>query len=72
LPQIQWPGPAPFGGAWYTYNYGLKIVPNPQVETVIIEVPFCTVIDQIVVDTVCTGTVAAEEKSWSDLKALFR
>ena len=72
LPHIQWPGPAPYGGQWYTYNFGLKIEPNPQVETITIEVPYCTVIDQIVVDTLCTGTVGAEQRSWSGVKSLFR
>lgn len=72
LPQIQWPGPAPFGGVWYTYNYGLRIVPNPQMETITIEVPFCTVIDQIVVDTLCTGLVPNEQSTWSGVKELFR
>ncbi len=73
LPQIQWPGPAPFGGVWYTYNYGLHIRPNPQSEDIIIEVPYCTIIDQIVVDTICTpDPVATEDRSWSDIKALFR
>jgi hypothetical protein len=73
LPQIQHPGPAPFNGQWYTYNYGLKITPNPQSETITIEVPFCTVIDQIVVDTICTtDPVAAEEHSWGRVKSLFR
>ena len=57
LPQIQWPDPAPYGGVWYTYNYGFVIRPNPQMETITITVPYCTVIDQIVVDTICTGTV---------------
>lgn len=72
LPQIQWPGPAPFGGIWYTYNYGLVIRPNPQMETITIEVPYCTVIDQIVVDTICTGTVAAEQQTMDGIKALYR
>lgn len=71
-PQIQWPGPAPFGGVWYTYNYGLKIEPNPQAETIVIEVPYCTVIDQIVIDTYCTNVVAYEKSTWGDVKRLFR
>ena len=53
-PHIQWPGPAPFGGSWYTYNYGLTLQPNPESETIFIDVVECTVIDQIVVDTICT------------------
>ncbi len=73
LPQIQWPGPAPFGGVWYTYNYGRVIRPNPQMEDIVIEVPYCTVIDQIVVDTICSpDPVGDESTSWSDVKALFR
>ena len=73
LAQIQWPStpPAPYGGAWYTYNYGLKIEPNPQSETITIEVPYCTVIDQIVVDTICTGTIANDDATWGEVKALF-
>ena len=72
LPQIQWPAPAPYGGVWYTYNYGFIIRPNPQLETITITVPYCTVIDQIVVDTICTGTVAAERSSLDGVKALYR
>ena len=54
-PHSQHPGPVPpTGGTWYTYNYGLTIQPNPDSETITIEVPFCTVIEQIVVDTECT------------------
>jgi hypothetical protein len=71
-PAIQWPDPAPFGGVWYTYSYGLVIYPNPDWEDVVIEVPFCTVIDQIVVDTICSDIVANETESWSDGKALYR
>jgi hypothetical protein len=53
-PQGQVPGPVPpFGGSWYVYNYGLTIQPNPESETITIEVPECTVVDQIVVDTEC-------------------
>jgi len=53
--QIQWPAPGPYPGSgpWYTYNYGLTIEPNPTSETITITVPECTVIDQIVVDTIC-------------------
>ncbi len=73
LPHIQWPGPAPFGGAWYTYNLGRYIMPNPEAEDILITVPYCTVIDQIVVDTICTDTViGVEPSSWSEVKALFQ
>jgi len=72
LPQIQWGQPAPFNGSWYTYNYGRVIVPNPQAETITINVPFCTVIDQIVVDTICTGTVASDANTMDGIKALYR
>ncbi len=72
LPHIQWPDPAPYGGAWYTYNFGFVIRPNPQEEIIRIQVPFCTVIDQIVVDTICTGTVANEQRTLDQVKALFR
>jgi hypothetical protein len=72
-PQIQWPGNAPFGGVWYTYNYGRYIIPNPQSETITLTFPFCSVVDQIVVDTICTtDPVATEESSWSRVKVLFR
>ena len=72
-PAIQWPDPAPFGGSWYTYNYGRWISPNPQQEDIVIDVTYCTVIDQIVVDTLCSpGVVSDEETSWSGVKALFR
>jgi len=54
LPHIQWGAPGPFGGSWYTFNYGLKIEPNPEWEEIVIEVPYCTVIEEIVVDTICT------------------
>ncbi len=72
LPAIQWNAPAPFGGIWYTYTYGLVIQPNPQMETITINVPFCTVIDQIVVDTICTGTVASNISTMDHVKSLFR
>jgi len=73
LPHIQWPPPAPFGGSWYTYNYGRWIEPNPESETITLTFPFCTVVDQIVVDTICTqDPVAVEDSSWSRVKALFR
>ena len=39
---------------WYTYNWGLTIEPNPEYEDIVIDVPFDTSIDQIVVDTICT------------------
>ncbi len=72
-PHIQWPGSAPFGGMWYTYNFGGWIQPNPIEENISIEVPYCTVVDQIVVDTICTrDQVADEGNSWSRVKALFR
>ncbi|MDY7010021.1 MAG: PEP-CTERM sorting domain-containing protein [Planctomycetota bacterium] len=54
-PNAQEGSPAPPfpGSSWYTYNYGLTIRPNPESEEITIEVPYCTVIDQIVVDTEC-------------------
>ena len=52
-PMSGYPGAAPFGGNWYVYNYGRTIQPNPESETIVIKVPYCTVIDQIVVDTEC-------------------
>lgn len=74
LPQIQWPDtpPAPYGGQWYTYNYGLSLTPNPQSEIITIPVSYCTVIDQIVVDTHCSGTVPVVHSTLDQLKALYR
>ncbi len=72
LPDIQWGDPAPFGGHWYTYTMGLLITPNPQEEIITIHVPYCTVVDQIVVDTICTGTVPVEHDTFDGIKALFR
>jgi hypothetical protein len=73
FPQIQWEGPAPYGGAWYTYNYGLWMYPNPTSECIVIEVPTTTVIDQIVVDTICTTTLSQTEPlNWGEIKALLR
>ncbi len=73
LPHIQWPGAAPFGGSWYTYNYGRFIEPNPESETITLTFPYCSVVDQIVIDTICTqDPVADEDNSWSRVKALFR
>ena len=39
---------------WYTYNYGLTIEPNPEWEDIAIEFPFDTIVDQVVIDTICT------------------
>ena len=70
---IQHAGPAPFGGVWYTYNYGLYLIPNPLYEYVDIRVPECTVIDQIVVDTICTQSLSSVEASgWGAIKTLLR
>jgi hypothetical protein len=72
-PHIQWAGPAPFDGEWYTYSIGRKVTPNPQAEVIKLEVPYCTVIDQIVVDTICTGSpVSEDQRTWSGIKGLFR
>jgi len=73
LPHIQWPPPAPPGGLWYTYNYGRYIIPNPEYETITLTFPYCSVVDQIVVDTICsTDPVTNEESSWGRVKTLFR
>jgi len=72
-PQIHWPGPAPDGGDWWTYNYGIVIEPNPQLEQVRVELPIGAVLDQIVIDTICTADVIeAEEGTWSGVKRLYR
>ena len=49
LPPVQHPN-----NNWYTYNYGLTIEPNPEWEDVVIEFPFDTYVDQVVIDTICT------------------
>jgi len=73
-PHIQWPGAAPYGGVWYTYNYGRYIMPNPESEDIIITVPYCTVIDQVVIDTICTDNpeIPTETGTWGEMKTLFR
>ena len=38
---------------WYTYNFFFTIPGNPAEETLTFKFPFCTVIDEIVVDTRC-------------------
>jgi hypothetical protein len=73
LPMIAWPGSAPYGGSWYTYNFGLFVRPNPTSETITIEVPFNTVIDQVVMDTLCSpGPIQAEDGRWGDFKLRFK
>lgn len=73
LPAAGWSGPAPFGGSWYTYNNGMWIKPNPQSETITLTFPFCCVVEQIVVDTICSqDPVATQDSSWGRVKALFR
>ncbi len=73
VPHVQWGSPAPYGGSWYTYNYGLWVYPNPSGEVVTIEVVECTVIDQIVIDTICTREpIATESSTWGEVKHLFR
>ncbi len=54
-PDYQEGSPPPISGegSWYTYNWGFTIEPNPESETIEIEVEECTVVDQIVVDTRC-------------------
>ena len=73
-PHIQHDGPAPFGGLWYTYNFGRYVMPNPEYEDIIIDVPYCTVIDQVVIDTICTPDpeVTSEPSTWGEVKALFQ
>lgn len=51
---IQLGGGVAGSGPWYTYSYGLTIEPNPEFETVTLDVLECTWIDQIDVDTICT------------------
>ncbi len=38
---------------WNINNTGLTVQPNPEKEEIVIEVPYCTVVDQIVIDTRC-------------------
>jgi len=72
-PHQQWGSPVPFPpGNWYTYFYGLYIEPNPESEEITIEVAYCTVIDQIVIDTLCTeGPFPNERSTWGLIKSLF-
>lgn len=75
LPAHHWSGfpQSQYGGQWHTYNYGLTIEPNPPVDVITITMPYHGVIDQIVVDTICTSDpVASEQSTWSDVKALYR
>jgi len=46
--------PLQHANGWYTYNYGLTIEPNPEWEDVVINFPFETIVDQVVIDTICT------------------
>ena len=72
-PQQGWGSPVPFPpGNWYTYFYGFYIVPNPEEETITIEVAYCTVIDQIVIDTLCTEEPFPNELfSWGWIKSTY-
>lgn len=72
-PHQAWPGSSQFGKPWYTYFYGYVIRPNPKSETITIEVTQCTIIDQIVIDTLCTEDFSpVESETWSVIKALYR
>lgn len=42
------------GQPWYTYVYGYEIEPNPHNEEIWIDFEYCSWIDQIDVDTICT------------------
>ncbi len=46
--------PAPSGRWWYTYFGLYQIIPNPDSETVIIDFPDGTYVEEIVIDTICT------------------
>ena len=49
------------------------IQPNPNMESILIDIPPFTSIDEIVVDTWSTDEpVGNEQRSWSDVKTLFR
>ncbi|MGD8452115.1 MAG: PEP-CTERM sorting domain-containing protein [Phycisphaerae bacterium] len=52
LMPVDHPDPAPFDGDWVTYAIGAHITPSPAVEFIVIDIPWNTVIDQIVVDTI--------------------
>lgn len=47
-PQIQHPGTG-----YYTYNYFMTIPGNPAIDYVTLDFPFCTYIEEIVIDTRC-------------------
>jgi len=72
-PPVVWEGPAPHGGdfAWRTYSFGLTLEPSTAGEDIIATFGPGTVVDQIVVDTLCTGIVADEASTWSGIKAMF-
>jgi hypothetical protein len=48
FPHTQWPV-----DNWYTYNYLMTIPDNPAVETITIELPYSTIVGEIVVSTRC-------------------
>lgn len=73
-PPVVWQGLAPHGGdyEWRTYSFGRTLAPSTDGEDITAAFGPGTVVDQIVVDTLCTGIVAGETSAWGDMKALFR
>ena len=53
FPTVEWGTPAPFDGSWSTYVYGFQIVGNPEWESIWINYPPCTTLDQAVIDSIC-------------------
>ena len=56
MPTVVWGQPAPFsetGADWATYVYAFEIYDNPEWESIVVEHPPCTTLDQIMIDTVC-------------------
>jgi len=56
---LQHPGGIPAGmpggpACWYTYDWGFTITPNPEFEDIVIDMPYCSWVDQIDIDTICT------------------
>jgi hypothetical protein len=53
FPTVEWGTPAPFDGSWSTYVYGFQIVGNPEWESIQIDYPPCTTLDQTILDSIC-------------------
>ena len=45
--------PLQCANGFYVYGYSIAIFPNPEREEITIELPYCTYIDEIIVDSIC-------------------